>query len=137
MYICNIEVLKDHIFHFVLYDFVKFADRISFNRFGGDSDKENELKYLYKHILIYSFLKNIFTTKVQFNKCAKKSDLIGNHVFEKTKAKQLIQKYVKNKPNASLFPSHRKAAIDYFEVCFLICVIFGQSIFCYPNFPDV
>ena len=93
------------------------------------------MRYLYKHILIYSFLRNVFSAKVQFNKCAKKSDLISNHSFkQQTKTKDLIQKYVKDKPNSSRFPSHRRQAIDYFEVCHVVCVIFDQSNICYLKY---
>ena len=86
-------------------------------RYNAKSQRENELRYLYKNVLIYSFLTSIFTKKFQLNKSAKKTDLINTHsLTQNTKTKQLIQRYIKNQSYSSLFPTHRRAAIDYFEV---------------------
>lgn len=103
---------------FIRFDFKQFAGKISFSRFHKQTQRESDLRYIYKNVLIYSFLIHIFSKKVQFNKSAKKSDLISNHsIKQKTKTKDLIQKYVKNHSYSSCFPSHRREAIDYFEVC--------------------
>ena len=108
----------------------QFAEQTSFIQFKGDTQRNNQLRYLYKNILIYSFLYNIFTAKLQFNKTAKKSNLFSDHCLKhKNKTKDLIQTYVKTQSYSSSFPSHRRAAVDYFQVC-TVSILSTSEIVC-------
>ena len=111
-----------------MINFKQFAEWISLNQFDGKTKIENEMRYIYKNILTYSYLTNIFSKKFQLNKSAKKTDLINNHSLKQnTKTKQLIQRYIKKQSYSSKFPTHRRAAIDYFQVFLYFRVVYSLS----------
>ena len=104
----------------------KFADKTSedvvnkyFNINSSSKHYKKELKKLYFDVLIYGYLKNLCSHRISLNKSAKKSYLLCEHaIISNTKTKKLLQKYSKSKSiKNNYFPSHRREAIDYFEVC--------------------
>ena len=55
--------------------FIQFAEKISYDHilFNDDNRKDEELRCLYKNILIYSFLANTFSKSLYLQKSAKKN----------------------------------------------------------------
>ena len=122
-------MLRDIIYYFRLFKttencylytcFIQFAEKSSYHHifFNGDNQKNEELRNLYKNILIYSFLTNVISKSLYLEKSAKKTNLITDHAIQKkTETKKLIQKYINNGHRSTLFPMHRNQAIDYFDV---------------------
>lgn len=78
---------------------------------------------LYCKALIASYFSNMCTKQISLSKSGAKSYLISEYVIKtKTKTKQLLQTYAYNDNNnnaihyKNIFPSHRRQAIDHFEV---------------------
>ena len=97
---------------------LSYAEKESIARFPGDNERDKKLQLIYHNMLINRCLLNMFSKRIQLNKTAKKSYLISEHTIKAktTKTKDLLQKYCKNQSNSPSFPSHRREAIDHFQV---------------------
>ena len=77
---------------------------------------------LYFKALICSYFSNICAKQISFSKSGGNSYLISEYAIKtKTKTKQLLQRHSggtdkNNVQYKNMFPSHRRQAIDHFEV---------------------
>ena len=90
---------------------------MSSQRFNQGFETDQLLKKLYFESLIYGYLVNICSKRVSLNGTAKKLYLINEHSIKvKCSTKYLLQKYLKHHSYSKVFPSHRREAIDYYQV---------------------
>ena len=99
---------------------LQFAEHVSSQRFNRGFATDQQLQKLYFESLVYAYLVDICSKRVSLHGTAKKLYLINEHSIKvKCSTKYLLQKYLKHHSYSKVFPSHRREAIDYYQVCFI------------------
>lgn len=99
-----------------MYDYyIQHAQRLSNH---WETSNDGELKDLYLKAMIASYLSNMCIRQISTKKSGANAYLISEHCIKtKTKTKQLLQRYADPELSyKTMFPFHRREAIDHFEV---------------------